>query len=430
MSKRLKIIIALCAVTTGIIIIGVITIGAVGYGVLSSKSRDAEMIFPATDVGTPVGNKVSKEIGRAGGSIVSPDGRLTLSIPQNALLEPVAFSIQPITDKAGQGLGLGYRLEPNGKTFATPLEVSFHYDEHDLEGIAAETLALAYQDQKGAWRAQASTTLDQASKTLTIAITHFTDFALVAGLQMSPPEATVYAGQVQFIRLIQCKEQTRWDVLWSHPLDCVRQPAGTDSWSLVGPGKIADTISGDRQMGVTYTAPATKPSPNIAWVKLTVDFTHRFTNGETINERRTFVTKITILDRAYKASGRDGPISYEGVICDLEKPFFLTGIHPLLMFHYAFSPSSSMDGTASFSEVRGAKGTGSGPYKVVGTGTDKMQIVWHVTSTVSIGGQSSGGTGDAHILLTPLEANDRWPCGSPYQPGLSPGTRGSLKKHG
>ena len=78
MSKRLKFIIALCVITIGIIIIGVITVGAVGYSVLSSKSRDAEMIFPATDVGTPVGNKVSKEIGRAGGSIVSPDGRLTL----------------------------------------------------------------------------------------------------------------------------------------------------------------------------------------------------------------------------------------------------------------------------------------------------------------------------------------------------------------
>ena len=94
------------------------------------------MIFPATDVGTPIGNKVSKEIGRAGGSIVSPDGRLTLSVPQNALTEPVAFSIQPITNKAGQGLGPAYRLEPNGKTFATPLEISFHYGEHDLEGTA------------------------------------------------------------------------------------------------------------------------------------------------------------------------------------------------------------------------------------------------------------------------------------------------------
>src|SRR5947208_1570688 len=87
------------------------------------------------------------------------------------------------------------------------------------------------------------------------------------------------------------------------------------------------------------------------------------------------------------------------------------------MFHYDFSPSSATDGTASFSEVRDAKGTGSGPYRVEGAGTDEMQTVWHVTSTVSIGGRSSGGTGDAHIFLTHLKTNQ---CSSPEPSRLYP----------
>src|SRR5437660_5954425 len=108
MSKSLKIMIALCVLT-----IGVLVIGALGYVLFLRRAGNTEVVFPATEVGTPQGPKVTKDIGPAGGSIVSPDGRLTLTVPQNALTETVKFEIQPITNKAQGGLGGAYRLEPS-----------------------------------------------------------------------------------------------------------------------------------------------------------------------------------------------------------------------------------------------------------------------------------------------------------------------------
>ena len=44
-----------------------------GCGFLSRSNR-AEVVFAATEVGSPQGDKVSKEIGPASGTLVSPDG--------------------------------------------------------------------------------------------------------------------------------------------------------------------------------------------------------------------------------------------------------------------------------------------------------------------------------------------------------------------
>src|SRR5260370_4309060 len=271
MSKRRKITIALGVLIVGVII-GVLMIGALGYVLYSRKAGDAELVFPATEVGTPVGDKVTMDIGPAGGTLASPDGRLTLIVPPNALTGTVSFTIQPITNKAEGGLGLAYRLGPDGKTFTTPLQLAVRYDDHDLEGTVAEALSIAYQDKEGAWHAQKSAKLDQATKTLTIATTHFTDFAALAGLRMSPVEATVYPGEVALIHLVQCKEQGFMDKILTRPLDCSGSPPGSASWVLKGPGKIVDTMAGHPAMGVTYTAPAKKPTPNVAWVNLTITF--------------------------------------------------------------------------------------------------------------------------------------------------------------
>ncbi|MEP6788307.1 MAG: hypothetical protein ABJB40_07745 [Acidobacteriota bacterium] len=77
--------------------------------------------------------------------ILTVDGKRT---------EKVAFSIQPGTHKFANGLGLAYRLEPEGKTFTNPPEISVHYNDHDLEGTFPEALSLAYQDDKGTWHMQ------------------------------------------------------------------------------------------------------------------------------------------------------------------------------------------------------------------------------------------------------------------------------------
>jgi hypothetical protein len=397
MSKSLKIMIPLV-----VLIIGVLVIGAIGYILFSRKGGNAEVVFAATEVGKPEGPNVTKNIGPAGGTLASPDGRLTLTVPQNALTETLPFSIQPITNKADGGLGLAYRLGPDGKTFATPLEISFRYDDHDLAGTVPEALTLAYQDGKGAWHAQKSAKLDQAAKALTISTTHFTDFAELAGLRMQPAEVTLYVGQDTCIQLIQCEEPGFWDKLWSRPLHCTAT-RGDGNWKLRGAGRMDYECA----RGVRYEAPIKKPNPNIAWVDLSANLLLRDRiTGETSTTRKDFSTKITILDRGYRATGSDGEFTYSGTICDLTKPFTVVSQNQG-MFTFKFTPSG--DGRAGTGTWDGSYGsvywTGGGPYTIEGFDSENPKIVFVTHETVSPG---ASGNGTFHIDLIPLDGNE---CG-------------------
>lgn len=374
-----------------------------GCGLFSSKSSDAEAVFAATEVGTPEGDKVAKDIGPAGGTLASPDGRLTLTVPQNALTEMLPFSIQPITNKAGGGLGIAYRLEPNGKTFTTPLEISVHYDEHDLEGTVAEALFLAYQDQQGAWHAQKSARLDQTAATLTISTTHFTDFTLGSRFQLRPNKRTLYVGESQYFVLAECKVQSRWDELWSRRQQCSPAIPARIKWELRGQGTIAESVP-----GLIYTAPAKKPSPNKAFVVGTVEMEEwESENGVGQMVKKLFSAEITILDRGYRATGQTGDTVYSGTICDLESPFTITGKNPVITYPLKFEPSSATAGTMSlFAAIPFLKVDGSGSYKIEGAGTEKPRIAITASSTGTTPKFSLSGGGTFYIDLAPLEGKE------------------------
>ena len=81
----------------------------------------------------PGGNaeKVSARIGTEGGTLVSMDGRLRLTVPAGALARPETLSIVPL-DTARLGpefdgvpVTLAFELAPSGMQFATPVTVSF-----------------------------------------------------------------------------------------------------------------------------------------------------------------------------------------------------------------------------------------------------------------------------------------------------------------
>lgn len=386
----------------------ILTIGALGCSLFSSKTGDAEMVFAATEVGTPEGDKVTKDIGPGGGTLASPDGRMTLTVPQGALTETIAFSMQPITNKAGNGLGLAYRLEPSGKTFTTPLDISVRYDEKDLEGTVPEALSLAYQDNIGAWHAQLAARLNKDTNTLTIATTHFTDFAFLARLRMSPAEATLYVGESQGFRLVTCRELSFFErIRGVDPRDtCTSAPGGRiNRWELIGAGSLAD--AGE---GVMYTAPARKPANNIAYIDHTMEFTVREpATGRLSRITETFRAVITILGRGYRATGQTGDVTYSGVICKLEDPFTVTGTSSLNSYPFKFVPNSGRgtSGTVSFNAaVPGIKMEGSGSYIIEGWRTDKPRIAMTMGSVghTPLGSRYGGGT--VYIDLVPLETDE------------------------
>jgi hypothetical protein len=329
-----------------LILLLVLTIGAFGCGLFSSRTGDAEMVFAPTEVGTPEGDKVTKDIGPAGGTLASPDGRMTLTVPQGALTETIAFSMQPITNKADSGIGLAYRLEPNGKTFTTPLDITVRYDEKDLDGTVPEALFLAYQDQKGAWHAQKAAKLDQTARTLTISTSHFTDFGLGAQFQLKPQKRTLYVGESQYFVLVECKPQSRWEILLSRPQQCSTVLPRFVRWELRGAGSIADSAP-----GLIYTAPARKPSPNKAFVIGVIETAEVWNPKSGVGQRAQYLfsAAITILDRGYRASGQTGDTKYTGVVCDLESPFEITGENPVITYPLKFEPSSATAGKMNHS---------------------------------------------------------------------------------
>ena len=245
-----------------VVVACMILAGTLGCGLFSGGSDEFALV--PTEVGTPVGDKVTKDIGPAGGTLSSADGRLTLTVPQNAVANTVTFTIQQITNKAANGLGSAYRLEPDGEAFTTPLEISVRYDDKDLEGTVPEALSMAYQDAKGAWHAQRSAKLDQSAKTISFATTHFTDVAAWARLMLRPVEARVRVGRSQSVTLVQCPEPGLIVRLLSRSLDCsALSPNATVDWQLQGAGSLENTSF---PSVINYRAPARKPADNIAWV--------------------------------------------------------------------------------------------------------------------------------------------------------------------
>jgi hypothetical protein len=109
----------------------------------------------------------------------------------------------------------------------------------------------------------------------------------------------------------------------------------------------------------------------------------------------------------YRASGHDGPVVYSGVICNLDKPFTVTGTHPMLVYPLKFVPSSTTGGTFSYAVSSGMMSMeGGGTYRVEGLDTDKPHIVCQVSSTARIPTASSSGSGIGNIQLIPLDTDE------------------------
>ena len=367
-----------------------------GCSLFSGKTD--ETLMASTEVGTPVGDRITKNIGPDGGTLTTHDGKLTLTVPKNAVTETTPFSIQPITNKIDNGIGNGYRLEPSGKTFAAPLELSIHFDEKDLEGTVPEALSIAYQDKVGGWHDQRAAKLDQAARSLTITTTHFTDFSFLARMRLSPAEATVRAGKMLRIEMIECSEPSRWDKIMGRPAVCgsAWHPADAN-WKLRGAGKIIPN-----GYVAVYQAPDAKPDPNVVWVDATVVLEKLDPDtGITMKAEKTFSAKITIAGKGYRVSGTAGETVLSGVICDLDQPFTIKSNNPFLEA-VEFTPDSPSFGKWEVATKNGVIGGGDGRYVLQGPADNRTGIFLNGFSTGSSHGITLSGGGSFQLTLTPL----------------------------
>ena len=145
-------------------------------------------------VGTPLGQATTSTIGPAGGTLISADERLTITVPAGAVETSQPFGIQPITSTGPQALGNGFRLSPHGVVFKKPVTIRVRYNADNLNGTVAEALALAYQSSTGVWRLAASSRVDTDGQTVSVETTHFSDWAVLERAFLAPAVSYVKPG--------------------------------------------------------------------------------------------------------------------------------------------------------------------------------------------------------------------------------------------
>lgn len=199
-----------------------------------------------------------------GGSLVSADGRLTVSVPPGALPALTKISIQAISSHAPGGRGMGYRLLPEGLSFTAPVKLTFHYDDADTSGSEPLALRVAYQDDAGRWNSIRQRTLDEAGRTISVETTHFSDWSMLAGWQLSPAATQVGAGLAVDFNVVACAtKSTGTDDLAELAYTCLPDPEffRVEEWQANG---VDGGTLTDGQIASSFPGTARYVAPNVA----------------------------------------------------------------------------------------------------------------------------------------------------------------------
>ncbi len=263
--------------------------GCIKTSSLNPSSDDEDDSPVTTPQGSPNGTSITKTIGASGGSLVSPDGKFTVTIPAGALNNNTDITIQPITNEAPGGIGNGYDLLPNGTSFNTPVTLTYHYTDDDINGSSPYFLYIATQDSTGAWTENAyDRDLDTTGNTISITTPHFSSYVPVSSLRLEFGQTDFFDGESNYIKVMQTLTKKDVAILGDDEGDPVgirtisvhknqQVPDNEVShWSLNGMGPTtADygTITGTGS-NVTYTAP--NPIPEEETVQVTVQVNGTF----------------------------------------------------------------------------------------------------------------------------------------------------------
>jgi len=156
------------------------------YGQADTSETKYIELPDSTEIGTPLGEPTTKEIGPAGGLIRSEDGRLELYFPAGALSQQTVISILPVTNFAPNGTGVAYRCEPSGVLFSKPVEVFFHYSDEEAMICPPDLMGFAQQDHNGKWSFLNYNGWDSLNKTLKGTVEHFSEFPSCAPMRRRP----------------------------------------------------------------------------------------------------------------------------------------------------------------------------------------------------------------------------------------------------
>ncbi|MBO9727977.1 MAG: hypothetical protein J7623_05005 [Chitinophaga sp.] len=270
--------------------------------------------------GTPAGEAVTAKIGPAGGTLTTTDGRMKLNVPAGAVTKETDFIIQPVTNTLPGSPGNAYRLLPEGQTFTKPVTLTFHYNNNDLEGTAAQVLFLAFQSADGIWRCMPQTALDEAAHTLTVNTTHFSDWAPFAEFwlnvdkhELKPKGSTTVDISSPFL-LEPLVKGDPMEIADTHAED---NPKNIKNWQIFQAGKLTVESNNKRAL---YTAPDQIPPHNP--VQVTVEIYNFIPPGYVrpgATGKAILMSNIYIVDETYFIAEVDGiPYNLSGILYTME----------------------------------------------------------------------------------------------------------------
>jgi hypothetical protein len=238
----------------------------------TEETGTGEVVPVKRSFGNPIAQPVSKEIGAAGGSLESADGKLTLQIPAGAVTSTHMFSIQPIDNTLPGSPGRSFRLLPEAIEFSKPVTISYTLEESELKKSAAEAMYLAYQKKDGYYYLASNTTVDLTNRKLSVQSTHFSDWVIAELFHLTADTNQVATGGKAQLKLQWYMGSLLNQLTGDQALGDLQDYNGyvsQVSWRLAaGSGSIkADGIH------CTYTAPGQIPAVNPALVSVSVPLT-------------------------------------------------------------------------------------------------------------------------------------------------------------
>ncbi|MBC7843231.1 MAG: hypothetical protein H7099_13000 [Gemmatimonadaceae bacterium] len=115
-------------------------------------------VVPGTpSVGTPAGTPVTRQIGPAGGTIVTADSGFSVIIPAGAIATTTAITIRPLVNTAPNSFGLEYAIEPANLQVAKPLQVKLAVPVAALGAVDPSWVGLGLR-RNGVWYADFEST--------------------------------------------------------------------------------------------------------------------------------------------------------------------------------------------------------------------------------------------------------------------------------
>lgn len=228
----------------------------------------------ATPVGTPDGEPVvRKNIGAAGGSIVSGDSRLKVIVPAGAFTSEQEVTIQSISNHNPLGVGKAYRITPHNVQFSKPVKIEFTYEDDEIMRTMPEALGIAYQDANAIWKARGGSVLDKNQKTVTVTTTHFSDWSFFESFYLLVHQSVLPVNNTTQLELFTAEDlivplEDDKDIAIGKVQSVATRYI--KEWKLDGAGSLTSDGS-----YATYKAPGTIPSTNPVTVSVRLDFKKR-----------------------------------------------------------------------------------------------------------------------------------------------------------